>query len=94
MNKKVFKRNQYGMKDDIHVLTAQWCTLKNFDAITSFDREHKGKRARHAGNYDMEAFRFSYMIHLSIKECQEILNRFHQFSPKIRAILKYSSTIG
>lgn len=86
MNKTNFIVNQFGMKDDIHVLTAQWTTEKKFEEITEIDREQKGKRPRHAGNYDMGAYRLMQMIHIPLKKCEEVLERFHHHASKIRAI--------
>ncbi len=85
-NRKAAIKNKHGVKDDIHTLTATWCTSKKFDEITKYLRENKGKRPRHAGNYDMEAYRFSLMIHQPVHECQLILNRFHENVPKVRGV--------
>lgn len=86
MNKKVFRINRFDQKDDIHSLTAVVCAGKDFEEITEQDRENKGKRPRHAGNYDMGAFRLALMIHYSLSLCSAILAKFHSDSPKIRAI--------
>lgn len=86
MNRKIFKKNRFGIKDDIHTLTAMWCTEKPFEEINEMDRENKGKRPRHAGNYDMGAYRLALMIHYSLQLCAMILERFHKNAPKIRTI--------
>lgn len=89
MDKKEFKVNKYGLKDDLHVLTAMMTTLKPFDAITEMDRQDFGKKPRHAGNYDMGAYRLSVMIHRYYKECEAILERFHAGVPKVRQTYHY-----
>ena len=86
MNRTDFKRNQYGIKDDLHTLTAIWTTEKPFEEITYEDREKKGKRPRHAGNYDQGPGGLSPIIHLPIEECRTILRRFHDSMPKLRQI--------
>jgi uracil-DNA glycosylase family 4 len=86
-------------REDLHKLTATWTTGKRLDQITSFDREVYGKRPRHAGNYDMTAYRFALMIHKSVIECQTILTRFHDNVPKVRGVFhtlvrQYVDTTG
>ncbi len=71
---------------DIHKLTAQWTTDKPAEAITKYDRENFGKRARHAGNYDMTKWRLSTMIHRPVNLCDAILTKFHDKAVKIRMI--------
>lgn len=46
-----------------------------------------GKKIKHAGNYDMGAFRLAQMTHLKLSECVKILEqKFHPGNPKIRGI--------
>lgn len=45
-----------------------------------------GKRIQHAGNYDMTEFRLAQMTHIRIKECKFMLDKFHEFRPKIRGV--------
>lgn len=51
--------------------------------ITYYDM---GKKGRHAGNYDMGAFRLTQMTHLDIIESTRILDIFHTNEPNIRRI--------
>lgn len=73
-------------KIDLHSLTATWTTGKPLSQITSYDRETYGKRPRHAGNYDMQSFRLSQMIHKPLHVCEPILERFHEKVPKVRGV--------
>lgn len=50
-----------------------------------------GKKTRHAGNYDMGAFRFAVVLakegyHITEKDCQSYLDAFHAFDPGIRGV--------
>ncbi|KKM90465.1 hypothetical protein LCGC14_1238280, partial [marine sediment metagenome] len=54
--------------------------------VTKWEREAKGKRARHAGNYGLEEFRLSQMAQIAIKEARLILDRFHQANPNIQKV--------
>lgn len=50
-----------------------------------------GKKTRHAGNYDMGAFRFACTLakegfHIPEDHCQLLLNAFHSFDPGIRGV--------
>lgn len=73
-------------KTDIHKLTASWTLDKQITAVTSYDREVFGKRPRHAGNYDMGAYRLALMIHKAVDLCEKILERFHANVPKVRGV--------
>lgn len=84
MNRKDFKRNRYGLKDDIHTKTAMLVLNKGFDEITEEDRQNFGKKPRHAGNYDMGAARLSLMAHISLLAAQTTLTRFHSGVSKVR----------
>jgi uracil-DNA glycosylase family 4 len=84
MERKDFKVNQYGLKDDLHTKTAMLVLNKEFDDITEQDRQDFGKKPRHAGNYDMGAARLALMAHISLQQSQITLTRFHSASPKIR----------
>ena len=85
-NRKAQKVNEYGIKDDIHTLTAMLCRDIKFEEVTEFARENYGKRGRHAGHFDMGAWRLMMMIHRPLQECKDVLDRFHQKNPKIRLI--------
>jgi len=71
----------------IHRLTASWIEgcdpfkIKKTD--TAYD---KGKRARHAGNYDMGPGRLSQMTHLSYSDCEVIMFKFHNADHTIRSV--------
>lgn len=43
-----------------------------------------GKKARHAGNYDMGGFRLAQMTHLPIDVCEKLMLKFHENEPKLR----------
>jgi DNA polymerase I-like protein with 3'-5' exonuclease and polymerase domains len=50
-----------------------------------------GKRIRHAGNYDMEAFRFAEVMaaeghHFTVPMCEVLLARFHAAEPGIKQV--------
>jgi hypothetical protein len=45
-----------------------------------------GKRARHAGNYDMTPFRLTQMTHLPLSESFRVLDVFHANNPEIRSV--------
>jgi hypothetical protein len=49
-----------------------------------------GKKTRHAGNYGMQALMMSSSLakegfHLSVKYCEALLEKFHQYEPLIRS---------
>lgn len=84
MERKTFRVNQYGLKDDLHTKTAMLVLNKEFEDITEQDRQDFGKKPRHAGNYDMGAPRLALMAHIPLDRSQITLTRFHGASPKIR----------
>lgn len=86
LNKSHFIRNQHGLKDDRHTLTAMLITSKPFNDITPDDRQIRGKKPRHAGNYNMGTYMLMVMTHLTYKECSDLLYKFHASNPKIRGI--------
>ncbi len=86
MNRKDFKRNKHGVKDDIHTKTAMLMLQIAFDEVTDVIRQNEGKKPRHAGNYDMQAARLALMLHCSIALAQTLLARFHANSSKIREV--------
>jgi DNA polymerase I-like protein with 3'-5' exonuclease and polymerase domains/uracil-DNA glycosylase len=55
-------------------------------ALVGDIRQEIGKPTRHAGNYDMGAFRLSQMSHRPIIECTRILIKFHDKATKIREV--------
>lgn len=85
-NRKTTKKNDFGIKDDIHTMTAMMCKDMKFEQITKFIRETFGKRARHAGHFDMGEYRLMFMIHRPLGECRSALQKFHQHNPKIRLV--------
>jgi DNA polymerase I len=86
LNKKTFIRNRFGLKDDRHTLTAVLVTSKKFEDITEDDRQNKGKKPRHAGNYNASAGMLAVFTHLPFGECKRIMDKFHSENPKIRGI--------
>jgi hypothetical protein len=86
LNRTEFSRNQFGLKDDRHTLTACLITGKPFDLITPDDRQIRGKKPRHAGNYNMGVVMLMIQTHLSYGECKRILDQFHSISPRIRGV--------
>ena len=86
LQKTEFKRNKYGLKDDRHTLTACLITGKVFDEITPDDRQERGKKPRHAGNYNMGSGMLAILTHFSNRTCVQILDTFHSGNPKIRGI--------
>jgi uracil-DNA glycosylase family 4 len=90
LNRKKFKRNKFGLKDDRHTMTAMLITGKEFDAITPDDRQERGKKPRHAGNYNMGSYILSVLTHLRQSECAALLNRFHATNPNIRGVFHQS----
>lgn len=90
LNKKVFIRNRFGLKDDRHTLTAVLVTSKHFNDITPDDRQERGKKPRHAGNYNMGPGMLAILTHLPFSECRRILEIFHTGNPKIRGVFHTS----
>jgi len=86
LEKTEFKRNKFGLKDDRHSLTACLITSKQFDEITPDDRQERGKKPRHAGNYNMGSGMLAILTHFSNRTCIDILDKFHSGNPKIRGI--------
>ena len=73
--------------DRIHYITASWVYGCDEKSIKKGSHEYDiGKRARHAGHYDMEAHRLSIMAHIPKREAELILFRFHQKDHRIREI--------
>lgn len=81
-----FERNQYGVKDDLHTITATWVLERDFSTITEHDRQEYGKPARHGGNYGMTPKRFSLMYHKPYDISKKILDKFHEKSSNIRNV--------
>jgi uracil-DNA glycosylase family 4 len=86
LNKKEFRRNEYGLKDDRHTLTAMLVTSKPFEKITPDDRQERGKKPRHAGNYNMGPGMLAILTHFPPSECKRILDVFHSGNPRIRGV--------
>jgi DNA polymerase family A len=58
------------------------------------ERDVFGKKTRHAGNYDMEAFRFSQMLAseghvVNLRFCEWLLDRFHSAEPGIKGVFHH-----
>jgi uracil-DNA glycosylase family 4 len=85
MNKKVFKKNRFGIKDDIHTYTTQLVTGAAFESITDEMRQI-GKKTRHAGNYGMGKRRLSLLAQISEWRAGQCLDRFHTENPNISSI--------
>ena len=85
-DKKDFKRNQHGIKDDIHTLTAMDVTSLPFEAITEMIRYAQGKKTRHAGHYGMTKKALSFIAQVSEWRANKLLEMFHERNPKIRGI--------
>jgi len=88
LNKTEFRKNQFGLKDDRHTLTACLITGKPFEKITPDDRQERGKKPRHAGNYNMGSGMLALFTHLPYIECKRILETFHSTNPRIRGIFQ------
>lgn len=82
-------------KPKIHAKTAAAIFGIDVNTITSnFPKVPKigiayydlGKRMRHAGNYQMGAFRLAQMTHLPFKFCEDALEKFHAHNPNIREV--------
>lgn len=86
LEKKDFKRNKYGVKDDLHTITASWVLEKSWELVTEEERQNYGKPARHGGAYGMSPKRFSLMYHRSIEDSKRIIEKFHKHSPKIQGV--------
>ena len=67
---------------DANTITSSWPVIPDI-GMTYYDL---GKRARHAGNYNMGGFRLAQMTHIDIEQCREILIIFHAANPKIRGV--------
>jgi DNA polymerase I-like protein with 3'-5' exonuclease and polymerase domains len=85
MDKKDFKRNKFGLKDDIHVWTAMLVTDAVFEAVDEEVRQ-LGKKTRHAGNFGMGKRRLSMMAQISEWRAGRCLEKFHEANPKISSV--------
>lgn len=85
LNRKDFKRNKFGIKDDRHTLTAIMVTGAAFEAVTDEIRQ-LGKKTRHAGNYKMGKRRLSLLAGISEWRAGKCLERFHADNPKIEHV--------
>lgn len=81
---------------DVHKLTSTWLFNCALDKVT-YELRFVGKTTRHAGNYGMgkgrlmqiintDAKRFNINIQVSEWKAGQILDAFHNFSPKIRGV--------
>lgn len=85
MNRKDFKKNKFGIKDDIHTWTAILVTALMFEDIDDEIRQ-LGKKTRHAGNFGMGKRRLSMMAQISEWRAGRCLERFHEANPKISQV--------
>ena len=89
-DKKEYKYNKHGLKDDRHTLTTMAAVGLTFDEVTA-DYRQIGKETRHAGNLDigkhelMENFA-SHGFFISEWKCGKFLDSFHAANPKIRNV--------
>jgi DNA polymerase len=89
-DRKVFKKNQHGLKDDRHTTTAMFVCEMGFDAITDWERQI-GKKTRHAGNYNVGKHQHMLTlgklgIFISEFKAGKQLDAFHASNPKIRGV--------
>jgi len=76
----------------IHKLTGSWLygcppqEIKKNILIDGVDRYHMSKTVRHAGERNMTPGRLRMMTQRPIKECEQILDKFHKFQPEIRQV--------
>jgi DNA polymerase I-like protein with 3'-5' exonuclease and polymerase domains len=85
MDRKDFKKNKHGLKDDIHTWTAMLVTQLSFESIDDEVRQ-LGKKTRHAGNFGMGKRRLSLMAKISEWRAGKCLDAFHAANPKISQI--------
>ncbi len=85
LNKKEFKYNKFGIKDDRHTLTAMMILNLDFEIIDDEMRQ-LGKRIRHAGNYMMGKRRLSMLAGISEYRAGKCLDIFHAQNPKISQV--------
>ena len=90
LNKKDFKYNKAGLKDDRHTLTAMLITNKSFEEIADADRQ-SGKRTRHAANYDVGKHQLmetlaGESIYISEWRAGTYLDKIHDSNPNIRNV--------
>ena len=86
---------QFDIKPKIHARTAGAIfnidpntITKDFPVIPDIGMTYYdlGKRARHAGNYNMGGFRLSQMTHIELVQCEAIMAKFHSDQVKIRGV--------
>jgi len=75
-------------KPDVHTWTASLVLSKPIHAISTTDRELKGKRPRHAGNYGMAAAKLSELALIPITEAKKALDAFHRAAPKVQQVFQ------
>lgn len=88
--RKVFRYNQHGLKDDRHTNTAIYVCGMDFNAITDWERQ-VGKKTRHSGNYAVGKHQHMLTlgksgIFVSEYKAGQQLERFHHENPKIEGI--------
>ena len=91
LNKKEFKYNDHGLKDDRHSLTAMdVCNIRFVDVNHMY--RQMGKKTRHAGNYDIGKHQHMLNlvkygdIYISEWRAGKQLEAFHKVNPNIRGV--------
>lgn len=71
----------------IHRLTGSWFfNCDPLDIKKNTEEYHLAKIIRHAGERNIKAAHLSLMVHKPIEFCQQQLDGFHRFQPKIRGV--------
>lgn len=90
LNKKDFRYNKNGIKDDRHTLTTMVISGLDFDEVTDWHRQF-GKKGRHAANYDVGKHELMIQlagvgVFISEWKAGQILDKIHETSPNIRSV--------
>lgn len=88
--RKEFKYNQHGLKDDRHTNTAIYVCGMEFEGITDWERQ-VGKKTRHSGNYAVGKHQHMLTlaksgIFVSEFRAGQQLDRFHAENPRISGV--------
>lgn len=76
----------------IHKTTGSWVydcepsDIKKNVLVDGVDRYHMSKTIRHAGERNMTPPRLVLMVQRPLKECTQVLDKFHKFQPEIRQV--------
>jgi uracil-DNA glycosylase family 4 len=85
MNKTDFRKNRFGVKNDIHTLTTMLVLGSAFGEVDDELRQI-GKKTRHAGNYGMGKRRLSLLAQISEWRAGKCLDEFHSANPLISSV--------